>query len=114
MLAFATIAQVVDALCYRHQLPPCAQYLYRWLLRRVPGGVQQEIDLNDFDTFVAEQRGKPYCRKWTRQALYHLSEVGLVTITKRFNAREFKVIAAHPRELGSDLEDETGNKVPEL
>lgn len=97
MTAFAMATETVDGLCFN--LPPCAQQLYRWLLRRFPGGIEQEIDLNDFNEFAARGRKKPYCDKWIRSALRQLTEVGLVAIAHKFNAREFKLTALHPRQL---------------
>lgn len=97
MTAFAMATEAIDGLCF--DLPPCAQQLYRWLLRRFPGGVQQEINLNDFNEFAARGRKKPYCDKWLRSALRRLTEVGLVAIAHKFNAREFKLTALHPRQL---------------
>ena len=88
MTAFAAITEEIDTQLFR--LPTCADYLYRWLLRRMPPGQPQEIELEDFQSQFT------YSLKWIKVALQRLVDEELVELVKRYNGKTFKVVAWHP------------------
>ncbi|NJR56035.1 MAG: hypothetical protein HC768_16575 [Acaryochloris sp. CRU_2_0] len=97
------------------QLPPCAQFLFQWMLQRRPAGREQEIDLKEFQAFTGQGRKQPYCFKQIRNALNSLIEAGLVEPVRQFNARFWKVITYHPgQKQTSQLEKKTSQNEKEI
>lgn len=77
-------------------LRPSATLLLRWILRRAKlNQVDEiEIDLRQFNAWVAKNRGTPFDRKTIREAIAQLDEQtqGLIVITKNYTPWVKKVI----------------------
>ncbi len=84
---------------HQHQaqgLPPCAIYLWQYLLYKYPGGVPQEIDLEEVRFFISQGRSKTYCVQSLKNALWqYLVPSGLVAVVKQFTKRVMRVVASH-------------------
>jgi len=84
---------------HQHQaqgLPPCAIYLWQYLLYKYPGGVPQEIDLEELRFEISEGRNKIYCVQSLKNALWkYLVPRGLVEVVKHFTKRIMRVVANH-------------------
>lgn len=77
-------------------LPPCAVHLWQYLLYKYPGGVPQEIDLEELRFEISQGRSKPYCVQSLKNALWnHLIPQGLVEVIRQFTRRIFRVVARH-------------------
>lgn len=76
--------------------PPCAIHLWQYLLYKYPGGVPQEIDLEQLRFEISEGRSKIYCVQSLKNALgKYLVPRGLVEIVKEFTKRILRVVANH-------------------
>jgi hypothetical protein len=75
---------------HQHQaqgLPPCAIHLWQYLLYKYPGGVPQEIDLEEIRVEISGGRSKNYCVQSLKNALWkYLVPRGLVAVVKQFTA----------------------------
>ena len=84
---------------HQHQaqgLPPCAIHLWQYLLYKYPGGVPQEIDLEEVRFTISQGRSKIYCVQSLKNALWqYLVPQGLVAVVKQFTKRVMRVIASH-------------------
>jgi len=84
---------------HQHQaqgLPPCAIHLWQYLLYKYPGGVPQEIDLEEIRVEISEGRSKIYCVQSLKNALWkYLVPGGLVEVVKQFTKRIMRVVANH-------------------
>jgi len=84
---------------HQHQaqgLPPCAIYLWQYLLYKYPGGVPQEIDLEEIRVEISLGRSKIYCVQSLKNALWnYLVPKGLVEVVKQFTKRIMRVVANH-------------------
>ncbi len=84
---------------HQHQaqgLPPCAIHLWQYLLYKYPGGVPQEIDLEEIRVEVSLGRSKIYCVQSLKNALWkYLVPRGLVEVVKQFTKRIMRVVANH-------------------
>jgi len=73
---------------HQHQaqgLPPCAVHLWQYLLYKYPGGVPQEINLEEIRFEISQGRSKTYCVQSLKNALWkHLIPRGLVAVVKEF------------------------------
>ncbi len=77
-------------------LPPCAIHLWQYLLYKYPGGVPQEIDLEEVRFFISQGRSKTYCVQSLKNALWkYLVPRGLVEVVKQFTKRVMRVVANH-------------------
>lgn len=77
-------------------LPPCAVYLWQYLLYKYPGGVLQEIDLEELRFEISQGRSKIYCVQSLKNALWkYLVPRGLVEVVKQFTKRIMRVVANH-------------------
>ena len=94
MKAFARVTEVHDAIALT--LTPCAGQLHRYLLRELPAGKQQELELEAFSDWSSEYRYRPYSIRHIQRALQELLSVGLVNIVRRYTARIYKLICFHP------------------
>ncbi len=96
---------------HQHQaqgLPPCAIHLWQYLLYKYPGGVPQEIDLEEIRVEISEGRSKIYCVQSLKNALWkYLVPGGLVEVVKQFTKRILRVVANHAgpiKEIGKKFE----------
>jgi len=84
---------------HQHQaqgLPPCAVHLWQYLLYKYPGGVPQEIDLEEIRVEISLGRIKIYCVQSLKNALWkYLVPRGLVSVVKQFTKRIMRVVANH-------------------
>jgi len=84
---------------HQHQaqgLPPCAIHLWQYLLYKYPGGVPQEIDLEEVRFFISQGRRKTYCVQSLKNALWqYLVPRGFVEVVKEFTKRIMRVVANH-------------------
>lgn len=84
---------------HQHQaqgLPPCAIHLWQYLLHKYPGGVPQEIDLDEVRFEISQGRSKTYCVQSLKNALWqYLVPQGLVEVVKQFTKRIMRVVASH-------------------
>jgi len=84
---------------HQHQaqgLPTCAVHFWQYLLYKYPGGVPQEIDLNEIRFEISEGRSKTYCVQSLKNALWqYLVPRGLVEVVKQFTKRIMRVVANH-------------------
>ena len=84
---------------HQHQaqgLPPCAIHLWQYLLHEYPGGVSQEIDLNEVRFEISQGRSKTYCVQSLKNAIWqYLVPQGLVAVVKQFTKRVMRVVANH-------------------
>ncbi|PZD70846.1 hypothetical protein C1752_08988 [Acaryochloris thomasi RCC1774] len=94
MKAFARVTDVHDAILLT--LTPCAGQLYRWLLRKIPAGKPQELELGDFAQWSSGHRRRPYCIRHIQRAVQELLSVGLIDVVKQYSTRIFKLICFHP------------------
>ncbi|MBV8883017.1 MAG: hypothetical protein JO235_03315 [Chroococcidiopsidaceae cyanobacterium CP_BM_RX_35] len=79
-----------------HGLPPCAIHLWQYLLYKYPGGVPQEIDLQEVRFEISVGRSKTYCVQSLKNALWkYLVPQGLVAVLKQFTKRILRVVANH-------------------
>jgi len=77
-------------------LPPCAVHLWQYLLYKYPGGVPQEIDLEEIRVELSLGRSKIYCVQSLKNALWkYLVPRGLVEVVKQFTKRIMRVVANH-------------------
>lgn len=76
-------------------MPPCAVRLWQNLLTKYPGGVPQEIELEEVRYEISAGRGKVYSVQSLKGAMKCLIERDLLSIVKKFTARVFRVIANH-------------------
>lgn len=77
-------------------LPPCAIHLWQYLLYKYPGGVPQEIDLEEVRFEISQGRSKTYCVQSLKNALWqYLVPKGLVEVVKQFTKRILRVVANH-------------------
>lgn len=68
--------------CYNTNLPPAAISLWQWLLANQNDDCY-ELDL--FNQWVAEQRGRGYHRDTLKSAIAQLENAGIITTVKRFS-----------------------------
>lgn len=94
MNTFARVTDNHDLLAL--QLTPCANLLYRWLLRANKAGVPVELELELFAQFTAQARPRPYSIKHVQRSLNELLDTGVVEVVKRYSSRIFKLVAYHP------------------
>ncbi len=84
---------------HQHQaqgLPPCAIHFWQYLLYKYPGGVPQEIDLEEIRVELSLGRSKIYCVQSLKNALWkYLVPRGLVEVVKQFTKRIMRVVANH-------------------
>lgn len=84
---------------HQHQaqgLPPCAIHLWQYLLHNYPGGVPQEIDLDEVRFAISQGRSKTYCVQSLKNAIWqYLVPQGLVAVVKQFTKRVMRVVASH-------------------
>ncbi len=84
---------------HQHQaqgLPPCAIHFWQYLLHKYPGGVPQEIDLEEIRVELSLGRSKIYCVQSLKNALWkYLVPRGLVEVVKQFTKRIIRVVANH-------------------
>ncbi|PZD70642.1 hypothetical protein C1752_10363 [Acaryochloris thomasi RCC1774] len=92
--AFARVTDIHDAIALT--LTPCAGQLYRWLLRKIPAGKPQELELGDFARWSSGHRRRPYCIRHIQRAVQELLSVGLIDVVKQYSTRIFKLICFHP------------------
>ena len=77
-------------------LPPCAIHLWQYLLYKYPGGVPQEIDLEEVRFEISAGRNKTYCVQSLKNAIWkYLVPQGLVAVVKQFTKRILRVVANH-------------------
>ena len=77
-------------------LPPCAIHFWQYLLHKYPGGVPQEIDLEEVRFEISLSRSKIYCVQSLKNALWkYLVPKGLVQVVKQFTKRVMRVVANH-------------------
>ena len=103
MTAFAKASEAHDLTWM--QLTPCAGALHRWLLRNVPAGYKQEIELEDFRSLTGEGRRRPYCMRHIKNALNQLVDANLVEVVRQYSGCVFKVIARHPEDEKKTSQD---------
>lgn len=83
------VTDAFDAFAYSQF--PAAQFLYRWLVRKNKTGTVIEIDLDEFNEWVAEVRGRPYDWKWAKKAFTLLHEQGFIDVVHKYNRHEYKI-----------------------
>ena len=77
-------------------LSPCAIHLWQYLLHKYPGGVPQEIDLEEVRFEISTGRSKTYCVQSLKNAIWkYLVPQGLVAVVKQFTKRILRVVAHH-------------------
>jgi len=81
-----------DALCLKLRIKGAAEHLWKWLLRYGTPGKQIEPDLLEFNAWVEENGGKPYCAKHLKGCFQKLVDKGLIFLKKKYKWREFKLI----------------------
>jgi len=70
--------------------------LWQYLLYKYPGGVPQEIDLEEIRVELSLGRNKIYCVQSLKNALWkYLVPKGLVEVVKQFTKRIMRVVANH-------------------
>jgi hypothetical protein len=87
---FARITEQHDLLALK--LTPCANFLYRILLRSMPAGKAQEFELKEFCAWA------DYSLKWAKAALKELCDLALVEVLRTFSRQGYKLIAYHPNQ----------------
>lgn len=85
-----------DEFAIRCKLRPSTRLLLRWLLRRAKLNeiCEIEVDLYQFNAWVAKIRGKGYDRKTIREAIAQLEELteGMIVIMRDYSPRYKKII----------------------
>jgi len=81
-------------------LNPCAAKLYRWLLERAAGGIEQEVDLEEFQHYSSSQkREKGYHIKHILRSFASLLTAGFVIVTRTYTSRVMRLIVRHAGSL---------------
>ncbi len=81
-------------------LNPCAQRLYRWLLERAAGGVEQEVDLEEFQhSTISQKREKGYHIKHVLRSFASLLTADFVAVTRPYTNRIMRLIVRHAGSL---------------
>ena len=94
-----------------YPLPPAAQKMYRWLIRRSKPGTIQEFDKADFDTYCISKGRKPFSNHWFNTCLKKLISTRLIEVIRKYQGYGFKIRAYHPWQLDEWLlEDYKSNK----
>jgi hypothetical protein len=99
---FARVTRLIDVIA--RQLSPCANQIYRELLRIKAAGTPIEFE------FAAFQVNQPYSDKWLRHALNELIELELVQVIRKFGAGVYRLIAFLPKEENQSI----GTMLPEI
>ena len=79
-------------------LTPCAARLYRWMLEQAPGGVSQNVDLDDFQrSTTCKKRQVGYHIKHILRSFKELVNAGLARVTRWYgnSKRIFDVVVRH-------------------
>ena len=105
---FAAITSIHDSLAFA--VTPCAQFLYRWLLRKNKPGKEIEFEIKDFQDFCEKGRGKGYSAKWVKNALAELVEIELVKIDKKYSGHCWKIRAYHPEKSSFSTGEKNSNR----
>ncbi|MGL4617592.1 MAG: hypothetical protein ACRCZS_00805 [Chroococcidiopsis sp.] len=81
-------------------MPPCALHLWQHLLTKYPGGVPQEIELEEVRHEISVGRSKVYSVQSLKNAIaQHLVPKGLLFVVKKFTAKIMRVVANHAGEV---------------
>lgn len=81
-------------------MPPCALHLWQHLLTKYPGGVPQEIELEEVRHEISVGRSKVYSVQSLKNAIaQHLVPKGLLVVVKKFTAKIMRVVANHAGEV---------------
>ncbi|QLE55657.1 hypothetical protein [Nostoc sp. TCL26-01] len=80
-----------DAYCLENKITPAAKLLWQWLIRQGIGD-ETEPDLNEFNDWVQQHRGKGYSRPTLKAALAQLVECRVVQIIKKFTWSIVRII----------------------
>ena len=81
-----------DEYCLKNGLPPAAKLLWKWLLRHSILNAESEIDLNDFNRWIAKSRGKGYCQKTLKGALEKIYQSRVIELCRQYTWRIVKII----------------------
>lgn len=77
-------------------MSPCALRLWQYLLTKYPGGVPQEIELEELRHEISVGRSKVYSVQSLKNAItQHLVPKGLLVVIKKFTAKIMRVVANH-------------------
>ncbi len=77
-----------DEFCLENGLTPCAKLLWQWILRQK----DDEPDLKDFNDWVKNHRGKPYCRLTIKTAFNQLVESRVIKLVKQFTWHLVRIV----------------------
>ena len=80
------------------ELTPCAARLYRWMLEQAPGGVNQTVELTDFqNSTICRKRQAGYNIKHILRSFKELVEAGLARVTRWYGngKRIVNVVVRH-------------------
>jgi hypothetical protein len=111
-----------DELCTEHRFKGAVEKLWRWLLRYGTPGKQIEPDLLEFNAWVEESGGKPYCAKHLKNSFQKLVDKGLIFLKKKYKWSQFKLIVKpldwfesrrKKEEKKSDFRNNSSNSSPE-
>ncbi len=100
-------------------LTPCAARLYRWMLEQAPGGVSQNVDLDDFQrSTTCKKRQVGYHIKHILRSFKELVNAGLARVTRWYgnSKRIFDVVVRHcgairPIQLSERKNSRTHSKI---
>jgi hypothetical protein len=81
-----------DIFCLRHNIPPSAQYLWRWLIRQGEIGKEVEPDLSQFNTWVETNRGESYDQPYLKEMFQLLESHRLIHVLKEFSWKVYRLI----------------------
>lgn len=77
-------------------MSPCALRLWQYLLTKYPGGVPQELELEEVRYEISVGRSKVYSVQSLKNAIaQHLVPKGLLMVVKKFTAKIMRVVANH-------------------
>lgn len=80
-----------DEFCLANNITPSAKLLWQWLVYK---GENKELEPDlqqEFNTWVAKKRGKPYDPKTLKIAIKQLDDCGLINIVRKFSWKVYRL-----------------------
>ena len=105
-----------DELLTRFNLRPSTGQLWRWINRKIKSdtSTELEIDLKQFNKWIAKHRGKGYARKTLKDSINQLFELtdGLFIELKKITWYYYKIIVRPLSFVSEKKSTQKGNSYP--
>jgi hypothetical protein len=79
-----------DAFCFEHRIAPAAKQFWQWLVYRGEEREHEPDLTEEFNTWVAKKRGKPYDPKTLKTAVKQLTEHSIINILRKFSWKTYR------------------------